>query len=80
MPEEGELGPLKGLDSAASEARSLLRRAQRLSERLQELDELGQPRLAQAVVEATETLLMALEEARAEQRERLRRRIRGGGG
>ncbi|MHB1499755.1 MAG: hypothetical protein ACYCYK_01065 [Candidatus Dormibacteria bacterium] len=70
---------LQGLDAAASDARSVLRRVQRLEAKLTDQDDGQFARAGQAARESVERLVEMLEEARAERRRRLRDRLRGGG-
>ncbi len=70
---------LQGLDGAASDARSVLRRVQRLEAKLADLDDGEFAPAGQAARESVERLVELLEQARAERRRRLRDRLRGGG-
>ncbi|MGH7608989.1 MAG: hypothetical protein ACREOD_03445 [Candidatus Dormibacteria bacterium] len=70
---------LRELDGLTADARSLLRRAGRLRQRLADLSEPGPVGPAQELLGAAERLLAALEETRQLQRRELRRGLRGGG-
>jgi hypothetical protein len=70
-------GRLHALDSAASDARSLLRRAGRLSEKLAALEDLELQGLAAEQLEVCERLLAQLEQGRVRERMHMRRALRG---
>jgi hypothetical protein len=65
------------LDSAASEARAALRRLQRLGDRVAELEQAHLAGPAKEAEEAVQRLLELLEQARVEQRQLLKRQLRG---
>lgn len=77
LPFTHAAGSLRALDTAATDARSLLRRAHRLAELVGQLDREMAERQAQEVVEALEHILATLDESRAAERQRLRGRLRG---
>ena len=70
-------GRLQALDAAASDSRSVTRRAGRLSERLAELGDSELIELGAEQLQASERLLAALEEGRARERVHMRRLLRG---
>lgn len=77
VPLTDTAGDLHALDTAAADARSLLRRAQRLAERVDRLGREDVEGQTQEAVEAVERVLATLEEVRAEERLRIKGRLRG---
>lgn len=71
-------GRIHTLDTAASDARSLVRRAGRLSEKLAALEDPELQGLAAEQLDVCERLLAQLEEGRAQERLQMRRALRGG--
>ncbi|MGC8474337.1 MAG: hypothetical protein ACP5PW_08035 [Candidatus Dormibacteria bacterium] len=74
----GSLSDLRELDAAASEARSVLRRLERLHGRLQGAPSPDLLRQAEALLDGGQQLLALLESERAEARARLRGLLRDG--
>ncbi len=74
----GALSDLKELEAATSEARSVLRRLERLRGRLQAIQSPDLLRQAESLLEGGQQLLALLEAERAEARGRLRGLLREG--
>jgi hypothetical protein len=68
---------LRALDSLASDARSLLRRAGRVQRQTADLADPALTEQSVELVAATERLLASVEERRQEERQRARRQLRG---
>lgn len=73
----GSLSEVRELDAAAAEARAVLRRMERLQQRLQDSEHQDLRERAGILVEGWTQLLASLEAERAEARARLRGAIRG---
>ena len=76
LPELGGMAGLQALEAAARDARSLLRRMERLAERPATHQDPGLDQLVREMLEAGERLVAGLEERRAKERQRLRSRLR----
>jgi hypothetical protein len=70
-------GRIHALDAAASDARSLVRRAGRLSEKLEALENPELQGLAAEQLEVCERMLAQLEKGRVQERMHMRRALRG---
>jgi hypothetical protein len=75
-PQPGGLAWLQALDAAARDARSVLRRAVKLADQVAVHQNPELERMALEAVEASERLVAGLEERRAQERQRLRSRLR----
>lgn len=75
MAEPSVLRELQALDRAAADARSLLRRAARFADHLDDIESSRIGQLAAELTAAAEQLVAALEETRSERRARLRRQV-----
>ncbi|MHB8313386.1 MAG: hypothetical protein ACYDD0_08825 [Candidatus Dormibacteria bacterium] len=76
LPEFGGVAGLQALEAAARDARSVLRRMERLAEQPAIHQDPGLDQLLREMVEAGERLVAGLEERRAQERLRLRSRLR----
>lgn len=76
LPELGGVAGLQALDAAARDARSLLRRMERLAEQPAAHQDPSLDQIVREMVEAGERLVAGLEERRAQERLRLRSRLR----
>ena len=74
----GTLSEVRELDAAAAEARSVLRRLERLRSRLQEGQNPVLLQQAESVLEGGQQLLALIETERAQARQQLRGVLRGG--